>query len=196
MSCQKIHYGPSYSPQPLFTFCTHCEDRTGLQVFKRAHQIRGSGDKTIQVCTREHPNVKVLGIIQECSLISSSPCVIIPYSSVFVWGFCFFSVKNLLFNQAASAPCLLNHQLECKRWSSRFYGLNSNRLPFQFLMQPAGDNGFFMWPFKMNISSTLNNHCLIYTSPLLLWCVGSFFHFSLNQMHASYIEHGHITLFE
>lgn len=133
--------------------------------FKQTHQIRRSRDKMIKIYTREHPNVKALGIIQECILISSSPCVIIPYSSVIV-------VRNLLFYQAASAPCLLNPQLECKRWSSRFYGLNSNRLPFQFLMQPAGDNRFFMWPFKMNISSTLNNHCLIYTSPLLLWCVG------------------------
>lgn len=134
----------------------------------------------------ERPNVNVLGFIPECSLISSSPCVISPYSSV-------LSVRNLLFYQAASAACLLNPQLECKRWRSRFYGLNSNRLPIQFLSQPAGDNRFFMWPFKMNISSTLNNHRLIYTSPLRLSCgnLGSFCHFCLeNNVHNSH-EKGH-----
>lgn len=73
--------------KPFSTFCAHYENRTCLQFLKQTHQIIGRRDKIIQVYTREHPNVKILGIIPECSLISSSPCVIIRYSSAFVGGF-------------------------------------------------------------------------------------------------------------
>lgn len=78
--------------KPFSTFCAHYENKTCLQFLKQTHQIIGSRDKMIPVYTSEHPNVKVLGIIPECSLINSSPCVIIPYSSVFV-GF-FFGKKS------------------------------------------------------------------------------------------------------
>lgn len=72
---------------PFFAFWTHKGGETSMHLFKRTHQIRLKGEK-MPSTHRELLIVNEPGMIPECSLISSSPCVISPYSSVFVffWG--------------------------------------------------------------------------------------------------------------